>query len=223
MSSTEAERQHDSVMANCKDIKSGIYGVKQFGGDPRALRSSHGQCKVRRLLLRYLYSEKYDDWMEIGYGGGRWTRDLADALYLEKIQTLALVDRTTEAKEFVKPYLSTYDAIDWLGCEDGRLPRDLYVDAVFAMGVFPHFHAELFAAYLNSLSNSVQPGGVFLFSYGKAHPDFPTWTEGPKEAWYYYEDCVINELLASFGFTIEESIDLKGGWGAKFLACKRTS
>lgn len=116
-------------------------------------------------------------WLEIGCGGGRWSREI---LRHENV-TLSAVDAAAEAELLTRAHLGE-DArrlVDFRLCPDGQLTHEPgSFDVVFAFDVFVHFPEELFFRYLDSIGHVLRQGGQLFLHYGMRFPESPDWNDG---------------------------------------------
>jgi SAM-dependent methyltransferase len=98
--------------------------------------------------------------LEIGPGGGRWTR------YLLPVRRLYAVDRYPKLLAELRRNFPQPNIIEILnnGTDFPDVPPDT-VDFVFAFGVFVHLDAEVIRAYLASLHTVIRPGANLVIQY----------------------------------------------------------
>jgi SAM-dependent methyltransferase len=111
-----------------------------------------------RYVLPYVKPEHVA--VEIGPGGGRWTR------YLLGFRTLYVVDYHPELlaelrRSFNKPNMRfiANGGCDFPGIQEGL------VDFVFTFGCFVHLDVHLIAGYLENIRRILKPGGNALVRY----------------------------------------------------------
>jgi ubiquinone/menaquinone biosynthesis C-methylase UbiE len=131
-----------------------IYGLQW--GDPEQSES------LRAIKARFVlpYCNPTHTALEIGPGGGRWTR------YLLGFSRLYVVDYHDELlrelrKNFSQPNMVFVknNGTDFPGVPDGS------VDFVFTFGTFVHLDLELIAAYLTNLRRIVKPAANLVIQY----------------------------------------------------------
>ena len=132
-----------------------IYGLEW--GDPE--RVPPLSFIKQRFLLPYVNPEHVA--VEIGPGGGRWTR------YMLGFRKLYVVDYHSEilaelSKNFSRPNIIPIknDGTDFPGIEPGS------VDFLFCFGTFVHLELNLIDAYLQSIKAIVKPGANIVLHYG---------------------------------------------------------
>lgn len=98
--------------------------------------------------------------IEIGPGGGRWTR------YLLGFEKLHAVDYHQElldelSKNYKTPNLNLIknDGSDFPGIEDKS------VDFIFSFGCFVHLDVEIISKYLTNIRRVLKPGGNVVIQY----------------------------------------------------------
>jgi len=111
-----------------------------------------------RYVLPRVSSEQVA--LEIGAGGGRWTR------YLLGFRELYIVDYHTEIlqevrKNFNKPNMKFFKNN---GCDFPDIAEQS-VDFVFSFGCFVHLDLPLIEAYLKNIKSILKPGGNVLLHY----------------------------------------------------------
>jgi ubiquinone/menaquinone biosynthesis C-methylase UbiE len=98
--------------------------------------------------------------IEIGPGGGRWTRHL---LGFEKLYAIdyhqELLDEL--GSKFKTPNL---ELIKNSGSDFPGVP-DRSVDFIFTFGVFVHLDVQIIASYLSSIKRVLKPGGNVVIQY----------------------------------------------------------
>lgn len=146
----------------------GLYGLQW--GDPDARED------LRTVRDRFVWPLVHPDKvaLEIGPGGGRWTR------YLIACRTVYAVDYFEElldelAQNYRTPNLVLVknNGVDFPGVPAAS------VDLVFSYGTFVHFELDLIGAYLDNIAGILKPGGDIVLQYadktkpvGRATPSF---------------------------------------------------
>lgn len=166
-------------------------------GDPAASRlrrfvdALRGRARFRNLprvardyLEPYVAPDKVC--LEIGPGGGRWTRFLLPAKELILVDLNPeffgyLAERFPEAAGRMRFYQTH-------GYELGGV-ADASVDFAFSFGTFVHIEPEGIDAYLGELRRVLRPTGVAVLQYadkskprGRENPDFSDMTPAKMEA-----------------------------------------
>jgi SAM-dependent methyltransferase len=131
-----------------------IYGLEW--GDPEV--AAPLQYVRDRYVCPYVNPEQTA--LEIGPGGGRWTR------YLVGFRELYVVDYHAEILRELRRTLSLPNMTfiqnrgsDFPGVEGQS------VDFLFSFGCFVHLDTELIAAYLESIRHVLKPGGNAILHY----------------------------------------------------------
>lgn len=134
--------------------RDGLYGL--HWGDPDAV--PHLRVVRDRWLLPYIDPGKTG--LEIGPGGGRWTR------YMLPFETLYVVDFHPELlaelrRSFPQPHI-----VEVLnsGSDFPGVPK-ASVDFVFSFGTFVHLDCDIVESYLRNLTSVVRPGGQIVLQY----------------------------------------------------------
>lgn len=109
--------------------------------------------------------------LEIGPGGGRWTRFLVQ----RQLDSLYLIDGTDAGFGVLAQVIGRAPVCGMWVSPDGRIPwlQDEELDAVFSFDTFVHFGAELRQAYVAEIGRVLRPGGVALLHWAR-----PTDTPG---------------------------------------------
>ncbi len=131
-----------------------IYGLQW--GDPDLIPP------LRFIRDRYVlpYVNAAHNAVEIGPGGGRWTK------YLLGFRKLYVVDYHSELleelrKNFNKPNITFIknNGTDFPGIEEGS------IDYVFSFGTFVHLDRHLIEAYLKNMKSKVRPDANMVIQY----------------------------------------------------------
>jgi SAM-dependent methyltransferase len=130
----------------------------------RLLYPSYGPGPLYKVVDRYIrpYVEPSSTVLEIGAGGGRWTR------YLLAARRIICVDLNPEFFEVLRTTfpgarLEFYQPRD---CElDGI--ADGSVDFVFTFGTFVHIEPKGIAQYLSDIRRVLRPGGIAVVHYAE--------------------------------------------------------
>jgi Methyltransferase domain len=132
----------------------GFYGLQW--GDPNT--ASHLKFIRDRYILPYVNFDHVA--MEIGPGGGRWTR------YLLGFRTLYVVDYHQEMlDELVKTFrVPNLTLIKNSGSDLPGIPPDT-VDFVFSFGAFVHLEQDVIRGYLQALRSVVRDSTNIVIQY----------------------------------------------------------
>ncbi|MGF7162086.1 SAM-dependent methyltransferase [Rhodoligotrophos appendicifer] len=171
----------------------GLYGLQWGHPDERK-----DLVAVRdRFLWPLIHPDKIA--VEIGPGGGRWTR------YLVPCRTLYVVDLYAELLEELKRnfHVPNMVFIQNSGTDfPGMAPMS--ADLIFSYGTFVHFELPMISTYLTSIANILRPGGDVVLQYadktkpvGAATPSFPDCDPARMAA-----------LVRDHGFTIVDQDDV---------------
>jgi predicted O-methyltransferase YrrM len=135
-------------------LSGGIYGLDW--GDPEVV--SPLRFIRDRYLLPYVSGER--NAVEIGPGGGRWTR------YMLGFKKLYIIDYHPELlqelkRNFRKPNMEFIknNGTDFLGIPERS------IDYLFSFGTFVHLDAPLIEAYLMNMKPILKPGANVVIHY----------------------------------------------------------
>jgi ubiquinone/menaquinone biosynthesis C-methylase UbiE len=135
-------------------FEGGVYGFEW--GDPDLVPP------LRFIRDRYLlpYIKADESAVEIGPGGGRWTR------YLLAFKKLYVVDYYSELldevkRRFQRPHVTFIknNGVDFPGIEDHS------IDYLFSFGTFVHLDAHLIEAYLGNMRRILKTGANVVIHY----------------------------------------------------------
>jgi phospholipid N-methyltransferase len=179
--------------------KQGIYGL--HWGDPE---DNPILKKVRdHWLLPYVHENH--DAVEIGPGGGRWTR------YMLKFRRIHAVDYHQELLDELKKNFSqdNLTLIKNNGTDfPGIGPRS--IDFIFSFGVFVHLDVEIIAAYLKSMKAIVRPATQIILQYSDDSKPFAKQNAGFSKN----NPETMRKLVTDEGFRILEEDAKSVGHGA---------
>lgn len=132
----------------------GIYGLQW--GDPEVVKPL-GFIRDR-YVLPYVDAER--NAVEIGPGGGRWTR------YLLNFKKLYVVDYHAELLEEVKRnfWKSSMEFVKNNGTDFPGIP-ERSIDYLFSFGTFVHLDAPLIEAYLANMKAILKGGANAVIQY----------------------------------------------------------
>lgn len=137
-----------------KELSGDIYGLGW--GDPETVEP------LRFIRDRYVipYVNSGQAALEIGSGGGRWTR------YLLGFKTLYVVDYYPEVqaqlrKNFNRPNMRFIknNGSDFPGVEDQS------IDFLFSFGAFVHLDVHIIESYLKNMKRVLKPGANVVIHY----------------------------------------------------------
>jgi len=131
-----------------------LYGL--HWGDPDKL--PHLNMVRRHYLDFYIFPETTA--LEIGPGGGRWTR------YMLKARRLYAVDYHQELLDELARHINPPNLIPIKnnGTDFPGVP-DASVDFIFSFGVFVHLENEIIAGYLKNMRRVLKPGANVVIQY----------------------------------------------------------
>jgi SAM-dependent methyltransferase len=167
-----------------------LYGIQW--GDPevrglryfvqRLLHPALGPGPLYKVVDGYIrpYVKASSTVLEIGAGGGRWTR------YLVVAHRVICVDINPEFFDVLNAMFpgAKLEFYQPQGCElDGI--TDNSVDFVFSFGTFVHIEPEGIAQYLEQIRRVLKPGGIAVIHYAEkrkpAARDNPTFSDMTAE------------------------------------------
>lgn len=131
-----------------------IYGLRW--GDPEVVEPL--KFIRDRYVLPYVNAEQYA--VEIGPGGGRWTR------YLLGFKKLYVIDYHSELLEEVKKNFNNLNMefIKNNGTDFPQVPEHS-IDYLFSFGTFVHLEVELIETYLMNMQTILKPGASAVIHY----------------------------------------------------------
>jgi len=156
----ESFRRRNSALSRLvRAVKAALWSKDIYGlqwGDPEVVEP------LRFIRDRYIlpYVNPQHTALEIGPGGGRWTR------YLLGFKRLYAVDYHPELldelrKNFNEPNMVFIknNGTDFPGVEPGS------IDYLFSFGTFVHLDLDVIDAYLKSMKGIVKPGANIVIQY----------------------------------------------------------
>ena len=180
--------------ARTPDATNAIYGL--HWGDP----DDAGPLRIVRDRWLYPYIRPDHAALEIGPGGGRWTR------YLLSFGRVVCVDYHQELlNELSKNYRAPH--LELVRNHGADLPgiAPASIDFVFSFGVFVHLDAPIRNAYLTAIKEVLSPGGCAVVQYSDKTKAAARASKGFAEN---TPDAMRRDVTAA-GFTIlEENLTL---------------
>ena len=134
--------------------------------------------------------------LEIGSGGGRWTR------YLLPARRLYCVDVNPEMFHYILGRLGPQPNLSFVRTQGTDLPgiEPESIDLVFTFGTFVHLEAEFIDGYLKSIRDVIKPDADVLIHYSdKEKP-----AAAANEGFAHTNTVVMEDLLAKNGYVIVE-------------------
>lgn len=153
-------RLHLDMLQRARDrgwlVRDGLYGL--HWGDPENPEETGLRAIRDHWLLPYVDPAKAG--LEIGPGGGRWTR------YMLGFQRLYVVDYHAELLAELRRNFGHANIVEILnnGTDFPGVPAAA-VDFVFSFGVFVHLDFDLIRAYLANLRDVVHAGTQIIIQY----------------------------------------------------------
>jgi len=132
-----------------------LYGLEW--GDPEVVAPL--QFIKERYVLPYV--NKSHRAVEIGPGGGRWTR------YLLGFETVYAVDYHQELLDELKRGFGSHANLRFVKNAGTDFPGidENSIDYVFSFGTFVHLDLPLIAAYLTSIKTIIRPNATVVIQY----------------------------------------------------------
>ena len=137
--------------------KDKVYGMQW--GDPEDKTKFPSSYEIRKSFVDPFINEEHVV-LEIGPGGGRWTK------YLLGMKQVYVVDYHEEMlselkKTYNKPNMTFIknNGTDFPGVPDES------VDYLVSIGVFVHLHLDLIDEYLKNMFRIVKPGANIIIQY----------------------------------------------------------
>lgn len=179
----------------------GIYGLEW--GDPEVF-APLGYMRDR-FLKPYVRADH--NALEIGPGGGRWTRYLLDA------KTLTIVDFHQELLDQLKRNYNKKNMVfvknngnDFPGVPDGS------VNFLFSFGVFVHLDPPLIEAYLSSMRRVLASGANVVLQYADKTKIMAQGNPGFSDN----DPTRMRAMVQAAGYTIVEE-DLTSLWHSSVI------
>jgi len=181
--------------------KDNVYGLEW--GDPE---TSPPLALVRdHFLLPYVTQETTA--LEIGPGGGRWTR------YMLGVKRLYAVDfhqeLLNELKSNFSPKNLTFvknNGTDFPGIPNGS------IDFIFSFGTFVHLDVEIIDRYLRNMKTLLKPSANVVIQYSDKSKPLGNSNEGFSEN----DPDTMKRLVSSHGYTVYEE-DIKTLWHSSVI------
>lgn len=186
--------------------------------------------RVRDRLKERLDAVSLDEWViEIGCGGGRWSRQIARHKAAGAGYRLGVIDGHCAALSLTHDTLRREGLLPpdvALVSEDGRFGLDGTAAVVFSFDVFVHFDRELIRNYLESVARVLKPGGAFHVSFACEFPGHPEWIRSDEWFEYVMQDRSFCDELAAvidrhFTFDSSQILEMPGGYGSAFVELTR--
>lgn len=185
------------------------YGVIEFGGDvgenPLCRRTAH------------LVWDVIDDpvsIMEIGSGGGRWTRFLH-----QFASSLLCVDATPAMIRHIEALRLTNPNPRFMLCTTPVLPGE-HFDFIFSYDTLVHFDEDLFRRYLNVICLSVNPGAVVIIHHGSNEHKNPSQPTDYSGCWHCYGSDEVDSVFINSGARKVSEFFADSGFGSRVVCYK---
>mgnify|MGYP006276694077 CR=1 FL=1 len=181
-------------------LKDDMYGLEW--GDPE---QNPPLKYVRDHLTPYVTPQKTI--VEIGPGGGRWTR------YMLHARTIYAVDYHQELLDELKMHLDSRNIvfIKNNGTDFPNIPNES-VDFLFSFGVFVHLDIDLIKPYLQNIKTLLKPGSNVVIQYSDKTKPLAKSNQGFSEN----DPDTMRKLILSAGYVIYEE-DTKTMWHSSIV------
>lgn len=187
------------------------YGVAEFGGDV----DENDDCRrVATKLNNLAGGIRWKQTLEIGTGGGRWTRWLHP-----RTEHLMTVDASPKARQHVEALHLIPPPVCFVS-KSGSLPTGRgsplhkAFDLAFTYDTFVHLDRPTISTYIQSIAHALTTGGWFACHYGTQHnkrPDQPTAT---PQYWTYVEPYWLNTQAAHSQLEVIDNWTVSRGFGS---------
>jgi SAM-dependent methyltransferase len=208
---TEATRQQNALR---QFVASGQYLHRTYGlewGDPRLVP------ELSEVLHRFLlpYATPEATVVEIGAGGGRWSREING-----RAGWLILVDGAPEFEKAIRRHLDCSEVL-FLVSPDGALPQlpSNRVDLVFSFDTFVHFDRPLFDRYVETVGRILRPGGRFVLHHACRYPECPS----DPQCFQYREEAEVDALLHRHQMHPLQSVAFRCGLGSRLVLARKSA
>ena len=158
-----------------------------------------------RYVLPYVDPRKVA--VEVGPGGGRWTR------YLLGFRELYVVDYHAELLQELRKHFSRPNMkfVKNNGCDFPGIPESV-ADFIFSFGCFVHLDADLIERYLSNMRQLLKPGGNVVIQYSDKSKVMarinPNFSENTPDR--------MRQMVGDSGFRILEE-DLTTMWNSSLI------
>ena len=185
------------------------YGVVEFGGDI----DENPLCKRTAHLVWGMVDDSVKV-MEIGSGGGRWTR------YIHQFTSdLLCVDASPAMIRHVKAIGLTNPEPRYFLNTTPILTGE-HFDFIFSYDTLVHFDEDLFRRYLNVICLSVLPGAVVIIHHGSNENKFPNQPTDYSGCWHCYSSDQVDSLFINSGAKKVCEVFADAGFGSRVVCYK---
>ncbi len=135
--------------------------------------------------------------LEIGAGGGRWSR-----FWINRVEKAILVDGTPACEIATRHHLQ-WDGLEFLVSRKGTMPSiaDASIDYCFSFDTFVHFEPPLFGRYISEIGRVLRPGGILHLHYARVWPENPM---NDHESYKYRAESDVADMLSRSGLQLTE-------------------
>lgn len=187
------------------------YGVTAFGGD---IMDNDLTRRTARTMRHHLGGAKQLRTIEVGSGGGRWTRHLANMSEL-----IMAIDPARKMPEHlnaldlpcrVMPYVTKH----WSLPTSLGSPLHESFDLAFSFDTYVHAAANEIAASISALANALKPEGLMVVHYATLDRKQPHQPHDESGCWITHWPYWINTALQANSIDLLETIYADEGYGS---------
>lgn len=215
----DGSQLHADLLRDAPILPFGVpYGVREFGGD------IHTNPLCRLTAAHVVAMQPVPLWthcLEIGAGGGRWTRWLH-----HRCKSMICVDRTIASKRHIDA-LKLTPPIMHLTSPWGSLPTKKgsplheKFDLVFSYDTFVHFGKPLIKTYIKAIGPALCPGGYAVIHHASLTNKLDSQPTDTSGNWCPIEDYLIDSLALEQGLQLIHTIRAKEGFGSRVATYRK--
>ncbi len=164
---------------------------------------------LEMFVFPYLRGIREPEFVEIGIGTGRWSRDIANELRKNSKWKLYLIDHSPWIVNFLSNYFQNEKNIIPLLNDGNTIPidKDNSIDIAFSNGTFIEFSLQTIYAFSREFKRIVKKNGYAIFNYIDADSDvgFTHMTGQAKmknSCFTYHSAGTIDRILNDAGFDL---------------------
>lgn len=209
------ERESDRQAAALERyVLEGYHGRRMYGTqygmpeDDAFLRSIRDTWLLPSLLPG-------DRVLEIGAGGGRWSRH-----FVGKVKSAVLVDGTEASELAVKAWYD-WRAFRFIVSKDGVLATvaNASIDYCWTFDTFVHFDVPLFDRYLSEIGRALVPGGKLHLHYARLWPGHE---QVNRTCFRYRDEEEVAAVLKKAGLELTgRRVEIHTGFGSVLVEARR--
>jgi len=187
------------------------YGVAEFGGDVE----QNPDCRRMATKLGNMAGGiRWRQTLEIGTGGGRWTRWIHP-----RTDHLLTVDASPKARLHIEalhlqpPPICIVSKYGALPTGKGS-PLNSAFDLAFSYDTFVHLPRAIITTYFRSVADALRTGGFFVVHYGTRHQARADQPIAESQHWTYVEPYWLNTQAAINQLDLIDSWTVSQGYGS---------